>query len=234
MHKRPMFKPTILKLSILLVVLLILGCTSTLRPSEQVRETAAPDKRLSDAVPATRAPDSETPIVNTELITHVHHTTYTITGMTENELRHQIDQRSPPCQASNDHDACTTWDIQWHYRYYNQNEACWLTDIHVSTLVTITMPTWDPAPEAPMDLQNNWDTYLDALQTHEDGHRDRALATGRAVLDALSDLPTYPTCDMLKDAVDITAQGVLATYAEHHVQYDEETDHGATQGARFP
>jgi len=47
-------------------------------------------------------------------------------------------------------------------------------------------------------------------------------------------IPAYPSCEELKQGADAAAERVLSDYRQREAIYDQTTNHGATQGARFP
>ena len=67
---------------------------------------------------------------------------------------------------------------------------------------------------------------MTALATHEKGHVDFVVATVPSILDALH----KATCATANAA----AHGGIARIRQHDIDYDAATNHGATQGARFP
>jgi predicted secreted Zn-dependent protease len=167
------------------------------------------------------------------MVTSVLTTTYPVYGTTANELRLYMDVHGPDCESAM-HDGCTLWHIAWSYRYRGQDGTCAVSDVQVSTRVTVTLPTWEPPEGTSQALVEQWRTYEDALRTHEDGHVAIALASGEALLATLQALPPAPSCDVLQVNVKDAAEHVLDACRAQHVAYDETTDHGATQGARFP
>jgi predicted secreted Zn-dependent protease len=104
----------------------------------------------------------------------------------------------------------------------------------VSVQVTFTLPQWEPPPAASKELIDQWNAYLDALQQHENGHREIGVAAGQAIYQALGRLPSYDACDALERAADAACQQILDQHRQQELDYDQATNHGATQGAHFP
>ena len=73
-----------------------------------------------------------------------------------------------------------------------------------------------------------------ALVKHEDGHK--AIGTNAAdyIRDAGFKLPPEPLCSELARSVDKMTSEILERYRQREREYDRDTDHGRTQGARFP
>lgn len=195
----------------LISIVLVAGCVSS-----------APAASPPPAPTSTRAP-----IPDVAVSTSTNY--YEIRGSTEDDLRAQMDALGP-----SGYDAYTSWLIRWTYPDVTTDVGCAAGPVKVSVLIVYTLPQWDAPPDAPTDLVEKWDAYVAALQLHEDGHKEIALDTGNEVLRALSDLPAYPSCEALGRSADAAGESVLDKYRRQEVQYDQTTDHGATQGARFP
>jgi predicted secreted Zn-dependent protease len=185
-----------------------------------------------DAAPPAADP-GPTPASGWDLTTSVHTTTYPVYGITANELRQYMDVHGPDCESAK-HDGCTQWYIALSYRYRGKDGTCSVSEVHVSTQVTVTLPAWEPSEGTSQTLIDQWQAYMDALRMHEQGHVAIALASGEELLATLRALPSAPSCDALQARVSDITEGVLDECRAQHVAYDKQTDHGATQGARFP
>lgn len=159
---------------------------------------------------------------------------YDITGSTADELRAQLDQLGPLDPWNERHDAQTDWFVSWSYPYADQADGCGTGPVTVEVNVTFTYPWWEPPATAAPDLVAHWEAYGEALRTHEDGHQQIGLETAWAVQQALNEVPPQATCAELDQLVDATGQQILDEFRQIEIDYDRETDHGATQGARFP
>jgi len=143
--------------------------------------------------------------------------------------------RLGPTDARGTHfDAYTDWHITWVYPYSTVDGQCTTGPVQVSVQVSFTLPQWEPPSGAPKDLAVKWDAYVDALQRHEDGHKDIAAAAGYEIHQVLSALPGHPTRDKLEQSADSAGERILDKYRQQELDYDQSTNHGATQGARFP
>jgi predicted secreted Zn-dependent protease len=88
------------------------------------------------------------------------------------------------------------------------------------------MPRWVPPKTASPGLVAKWANYTHALAEHEKGHVDFVVANYRSVAKAIKSA----TCGTAETA----AQAAIDPIRQHDIDYDVVTDHGATQGARFP
>jgi len=158
---------------------------------------------------------------------------YTVDGTTARELRAALDQsRSLKGQSASD--ARTDWDIHWSYQTISSATECRLRSVEIRTTITITLPRWVSSSKAAPDLQQRWQSYLKALLKHEEGHRALAQIAAAEVGKQVRSIKGAPSCDALGESIKTKANATIAEYREKEAQYDRKTEHGATQGARFP
>lgn len=160
---------------------------------------------------------------------------YSLVGTRASELRDQMNQQGPLDSLEERHyDARTDWSVRWSYHHAVMGEGCRVDTPTARVEVTMIYPQWDPPTATPQALVLEWQRYLAALQLHENGHRDNAIAAGRDVLRVLNGLPTYGSCQALDRAADAATQGVIRHHNQQDLDYDRLTDHGYSQGAVFP
>jgi predicted secreted Zn-dependent protease len=145
---------------------------------------------------------------------------YDVHGSTESEIRTQLSALGP-----GGYDAYTKWYVRWNWP--GQGTAnCRLPEAEVSYDITVTFPRWTPTEQATPELVAKWNGYLYALALHENGHVSNVVEHYPAVVAAIKG----STCLAAEGA----AQAVLQEMRQFDTQYDHDTDHGRTQGARFP
>jgi predicted secreted Zn-dependent protease len=164
----------------------------------------------------------------------MNYTSYEIVGATADDLRRQMDQLGPVDALGNRHDAYTEWYVDWSYPNSLENDHCSTGPISVTVAITATFPHWETPPDASPELVDRWTTYTRALKTHEAGHQQIAIEAGREIRQTLKGLPAYLSCSELEQAADAAGQNILDQFREKEKTYDQTTNHGATQGARFP
>lgn len=150
---------------------------------------------------------------------------YDISGSSEIELRQQLDLLSPTGFDNFKGDSTTNWNIYWNWGGYGTS-TCDLNSAEVTYTVEVIMPRWTAPNNAPTELITKWNQYIKVLSEHEQGHVDFVVENYTIVEDAIKNA----TCDTAESV----AQEALAVIRQHDIDYDAETDHGATQGARFP
>ncbi len=79
-----------------------------------------------------------------------------------------------------------------------------------------------------------WREYLAPLTEHENGHRKHGLDAAREIDRGIGALPAQANCNALGNAANAFGNEILRKYNERDIDYDRTTDHGRTQGARFP
>ncbi len=125
----------------------------------------------------------------------------------------------------------TSWDVSWHYHWIEAPDGkCKMAQVSVALDSKIVLPTLVGATE---DQQSKFNTYLRALQTHELGHVDFGKQAARAIDGGILALPELANCRVLDAAANALANQLLDSYRQKEIQYDVDTDHGKTQGARI-
>jgi predicted secreted Zn-dependent protease len=155
---------------------------------------------------------------------------YDIGGERARELRADLDRRGPVDDTGKRSDAYTRWHIAWRYDFDSSAGGCSAGNYRVDLTVTMTMPRWSPTPKASPALRDLWARYLSALQRHEDGHYDLAIAAAEDVRRSLGAVGRESGCDLLRSRLDSAANAVLDAYRRKEQDYDRETDSGRRQG----
>jgi len=145
---------------------------------------------------------------------------YEISGSTESEIRAQLNAYGP-----SGYDAYTRWTVQWDWPGRGTAD-CRLPEAEVSYEVIVTFPHWMPTADAAPELVAKWNGFLYALALHENEHVKNVVSRYPAVMAAIKN----GTCLSAEGA----AQAVLQQMRQFDSQYDDNTDHGGAQGARFP
>lgn len=150
---------------------------------------------------------------------------YEIEGFSETDLRAQLDELGPVDFSGFKSDAATEWYISWDWPGIG-SDICSLNEAVVSYEVKIIFPSWRPPEDAPNNLIIKWFNYTYKLAKHEKGHVEYLVANYHTVLDAIKGA----TCE----TADAAAEAALEPLRAFDLEYDRQTGHGATQGARFP
>jgi predicted secreted Zn-dependent protease len=150
---------------------------------------------------------------------------YEISGATADQLRAQLNVLGPIGDDGYKADATTHWDIHWTWTTNSVSE-CQLATTTVSYQIQVIFPHWTPPQTASPELIAKWTNYTKALAEHEQGHVDFVVSS----IPQLEAAIKGATCETANAA----GQAVLSLIRRHDLEYDAATNHGATQGARFP
>ncbi len=161
---------------------------------------------------------------------------YPVYGKTAKELRINMNSTTINCldDPRSPYDACTTWYVNWYYTQEIRAGECHPEKITLKVDVSYNYPQWADQSQSDPSTISRWDEYYKNLLTHEAGHKDNALNGAKKILATLSTLPGYSTCQELDGVVNQTAKAILREVNQNDIDYDAQTNHGATQGATFP
>jgi predicted secreted Zn-dependent protease len=158
---------------------------------------------------------------------------YPISGASDTELRREMNAKGPSGSGGRRFDAYTRWNISWRYTYREAGGVCRIDTVTTDVKVTMTLPEWRDERTAPEQLRKRWSAYVTALTAHEMGHRNNGLEAAREIDSGIGAM-THTSCNALGNAANALGNQILRKYNERDLDYDRSTDHGRTQGARFP
>lgn len=153
---------------------------------------------------------------------------YPIEGHTYNTLSSELNSKGP-----NNYHAYTHWYVKWHYNYDKGFDDCSLKDISVSNTTSIIFPKWKNRNGASNALVNEWLRYRKALMQHELGHAKFGVQAQSEIQNALQNLSPASSCNLMGQTANQMAYKILNHYQKKDKSYDQETEHGKTQGAYF-
>ncbi|HTL71318.1 MAG TPA: DUF922 domain-containing protein [Candidatus Eisenbacteria bacterium] len=142
---------------------------------------------------------------------------YDVTGLTDADIRASMDAHHKRTHGFGMHDAITDFDTKW-------------TSAEPPSVVgsiVFRMPRWVDHDRAPAELQERWDKFVRALQTHEDGHRRIDEEEAAAAEQMLR------TADRRSRTFNRDMNLLYQAYWKKQLAYDKETEHGGKQGAVF-
>lgn len=133
-------------------------------------------------------------------------------------------------------DGFTRWLVSWEFDEKTEGGECVATQFSFTGTATINMPRITRPESVPVGVLNRWNEYVKNLRLHEDGH----VANGQGALDAVrtaaaSQVLRAAECGQaLSVAISNVMGSIVSEWAKKDQDYDRVTEHGATQGARFP
>ncbi len=154
---------------------------------------------------------------------------YEVSGTNAATLMSSMKQRRPGT-----YDASTAWRVDGIYESTINSTECVLRSFRTKLYIRYTFPKWVGLDRADKSLQEEWRRYLAATILHERGHADLGLAAAKEMVRAInSGTWRGASSNELKAQIDQACQDILKEFKAKEAAYDEETDHGRTQGARF-
>jgi predicted secreted Zn-dependent protease len=157
---------------------------------------------------------------------------YEVFGTTPTELRQSMRDRGPLEQGRR-WDGYTNWRVGWTYRYAMRSGTCEITEVEVAYSSRVVLPEWRAPSGTSVDLRRDWNRYLAALRTHEEGHVRIGADAAREILAGIGAL-TAPSCTDMSARADRLGHRTLDEFRARQRAYDAETGHGRTQGAVWP
>jgi len=169
--------------------------------------------------------------VAAEPLARVHTSYYYIDGPSAAVLAAQLDQIGPVGSDGKHYAGRTRWDIQWKFKHQQQGITCSLKDVVVAVGISRTLPKWRGEDKGAPSLKAHWSRFIDALQRHEEGHKEHGLMAGRQIEAAVLAVKPASNCEDLEAAANAAAQAIVAKFQALDEEYDRKTDHGRRQGA---
>lgn len=157
---------------------------------------------------------------------------YMIEGNTAEEIRENLDTNRSAATEGISFDAYTHWYITWNYKFLQSPGSCTIDAVATHIAVEQILPQLI-TPVAD-ELQDRWNRYIEALQHHENGHKNIGIQAAEKINRLLEQLNPKTNCAALEQTVNQTAEDILRQYNLIEKKYDKETQHGAKTGAVFP
>ncbi|WP_013334539.1 DUF922 domain-containing Zn-dependent protease [Gloeothece verrucosa] len=159
---------------------------------------------------------------------------YPIYGKGVQEIRESLRTRGIVSEKEGKrYAAFTHWYVQWNYNYQEEQQQCKITQVVIKTTVTITLPAWQMPSNTPNSLRIKWNQFSQALRQHEENHQRHGVLAGQSILKTLKNLPPSSTCRQLEANANQTAHNIIKKYNQADINYDQQTQHGKTEGAIF-
>lgn len=159
---------------------------------------------------------------------------YNVTGTDSKAMWQSISANGPKGDDGRVFAGRTDWNLGYRYQTRFRDGQCRVSTVTTRLAVVMHMPRWQDEGRAPRALRDRWQRYVAALREHENGHRDNGVAATAEVQARVSDLPPQPDCGSFDAQARTVANEIVARYVERDREYDRRTEHGLTQGARFP
>lgn len=159
--------------------------------------------------------------------------TYDVAGDTAAEIRRELSRRGP-LSGGKRFDARTEWTVRWWFDVEPEAGGCRVLRPRVDLHVLVTLPRWRREAEAPAELVERWERFLAALREHEQGHRAIGFAAADELQAMLFEQPAARDCAEARRRANRLGHEIVARRMRDNDRYDQRTQHGASEGARFP
>lgn len=124
------------------------------------------------------------------------------------------------------------WDISYQYTTVPSGSMCRFDSVRLSVKGEILMPKWTDEAAAPPPLRQRWQDYYAALQQHEEGHVQHGNELAALVQEKFLGYGDM-ACGQAKAIAQSEFDRLYNNLKNRDKEYDQRTQHGATQGARF-
>lgn len=160
---------------------------------------------------------------------------YAISGFSEIDLESQMRTLGPTDSLGGFHwYALTEPFFDWQHEAACTEAGC--TASHITMLLTVntTLPRWVTSEGATEELRGKWAAFSGALTGHEEGHATRAADCSWRLGEAFVALPPAPNDEALSQAMRAASNAIFSDCRAAQRSYENETDHGRTQGVIWP
>lgn len=159
---------------------------------------------------------------------------YSVSGNTPQEIRRALDQQGPFDESGRRFDSDTRWQLDGNWNWQPTARGCEVKDAILKIQITLVIPTLAVIPSITGSLLSGWNHYIERLKVHEGGHIDMDLTLARKLRDDFANFPPAFDCNILQSQLQARFDSTSSTIKQLNIQYDNETNHGATQGAVYP
>ncbi|MFT3736333.1 MAG: DUF922 domain-containing protein [Rhodocyclaceae bacterium] len=164
-----------------------------------------------------------------EVLEELAYNYYTAVATAGQPLYAAVDSASPIRENGKVFHGHTRWNVSWHFQWWAEADGrCRVTSATVVLKSVIRLPLL--RADTPL-RQQLFDRYLEALRKHELGHHQIGLDAARAIEQDILAQPEMRTCKLLEQTIDQHATDLLVRFSSRNLTYDQQTEHGKTQGA---
>ncbi len=160
---------------------------------------------------------------------------YDVAGATAQEVRADLNRVGPISSVDGKrYDATARWYVSWNYKYKQVDGSCAITSTATTVKVIITFPRLKIAPSTPTALKEQFAAFADKLMLHEKGHAQNGIDIAKRIEDGIRALPPERTCSVLSEVANKLGHALIKEANQADLDYDARTQHGRTQGVKFP
>ncbi|WDE01070.1 DUF922 domain-containing Zn-dependent protease [Thalassomonas actiniarum] len=155
---------------------------------------------------------------------------YDIYPVSKEDIRSEIQQRTPIISQGSRFDGRTLWQVAWQYYRKKSDNLCHITRNEITLKVLYTMPAIAPKFTVKPKVRDAFDSYYQALLNHEKGHKKIGIQAASAIEQALLNFKSFSHCQGLDTAVNKAITAIINNHHRQDEDYDRQTEHGKLQG----
>jgi predicted secreted Zn-dependent protease len=169
--------------------------------------------------------------VAAEPLIRQHTSFYYIDGASATLLAAQLDQTGPLGADGKRYAAKTRWDVTWRFGHTQKGSTCSITRADVVVGIAQAMPKWRGEDKGAPALKDAWTKFAEALQRHEDGHKENGMKAAKEIESAVLATKPGSNCEDVEAKANAAAVAIVEKYQALDEEFDRKTDHGRNQGA---
>lgn len=157
---------------------------------------------------------------------------YSVYGNSLDQVRNQILSCGPNVGGGRRYAAVTSYAASWSFAHTpvaGDANTCTISNPVFVMNVTQGLPTYQN-DAAPASVKTAWGKFISGLTTHENGHTALDVATARDIYTKLQNYPAMSCIDIHNSATAMI-KAELAKLNAQNSNYDNDTNHGETQGS---
>jgi predicted secreted Zn-dependent protease len=185
------------------------------------------DVPCAQGLPSTPMTLKNTPSQSGGLDTKIIWNRYPVTGRDYASLVRSLSANGPK-----GFHGLANWDISYQYTTVPSGSMCRFDSVRLTVKGEILMPKWTDEAAAPPSLRQRWADYYAALQQHEEGHVQHGKELAALVQEKFLGYGDM-ACGQAKAIAQSEFDRLYNNLKNRDKEYDQRTQHGATQGARF-
>lgn len=155
---------------------------------------------------------------------------YTIAPHDPEDLIPLLNQQSPIRENQHIYYGHTQTRIDWKFWWSFEDSRCWIDRVETSVNTTFTLPRLTSSyPE----VNRIWGLWYPNLVKHENHHRDLAISIAQQIEQGIRHIEEQNNCPTLERNANNLGKAFLKKLEELNQEYDQQTQHGTTEGARI-
>ncbi len=159
---------------------------------------------------------------------------YLVSGTTADEIRSDLDMKTPVRENGTSYDAHTEWFVKWNFQWSESNGLCKITKIKTRVDVQYILPKLKTSKTLPKPLKQKWETYMKALSDHENGHRDIGVRAANEIEKEIGSMVPRRSCRQLETDANDSGDKIIGKFRRLEKEFDRKSRHGMNDGAMFP